>query len=127
MINANELRVGNYHSYYGESCQGYILGFSYSPFSEDSKICISAEGGGYTVTDIKDLTPIPLSEKILLEFDFALDNKTGERKVYSIGSFVLIVENNKFELKHTNTFIETVHHLQSLYYWLYSTELIRKN
>ncbi len=43
---------------------------SLSIFSDNGKIAISAEGGGYTQTSLDDLKPIPLSEKELANLEF---------------------------------------------------------
>lgn len=65
MINKNEIRLGNYFNYYENSCVGYVLSLQINSFSKTSKIAISINGGGYTVTDLEDLTPIEINEEIL--------------------------------------------------------------
>lgn len=126
MINANDLRKGNWVHYYGGSSHGIILGMKFSEFSDSNNISVSIEppnASGWAGTDLEDLTPIPLTEKILLKFGFKLENQWKEQKLYSIGAFSLVVENNKFEFEHTSTFIKDVHHLQNLYYSLFLKEL----
>lgn len=65
MIQKKDIIMGRWFNYYQNSCIGYILSVQISQFSNSSKIAISIEGGGYTVTDREDLTPIEITEDLL--------------------------------------------------------------
>jgi len=127
MIKASELRKGNYVSYYGETSVGYILGMSFSEFSNDSKIAVSIEGGGWCGTDLNDITPIPLTEDWLKKWKFTMG---GEKLPFHrvLGLISIDIEYNLyFNGKFLMPCPKYVHTFQNLFYSLTSQELNANN
>ena len=124
-VKAQDLRLGNWFNYYGGKHKGYIIAVKLNTLSDNSDVAITIEGGGYTKTDVKDLSPIPLTEDILLRLGFEQDeNKNRWIKV----------ANNHEELEiysdweddkciYERVFIYSVHELQNLFYALTGQEL----
>lgn len=118
MIQANELRIGNYIEAItycnsngiqkieqirkhpsGERNWGYVCDFS--------KMGIP---GSY----VEDCNPIPLTEKLL--------NNCNRRQMQLIADLLIIIENKSTEqsslcVKHTGLQILSVHHLQNFFYF----------
>jgi prolipoprotein diacylglyceryltransferase len=118
-MNATELRIGNLvnHSIYG-NCETTSLDYE--------MICIQR-----TEIDIKnwfvieDYQPIPLTDEILIEFNFT---KKYEN-TFSIERFMVYRLDGVFYFSIPNFSIEikSVHQLQNLYYALTCKELTLRN
>ncbi len=126
MIKASECRLGGLFKYYGGQHQGEIIGLKLNSISDDSKVTISAEGGGYTQTTLDDLDGIRLTESWLIKFGFEfLKKKSGTQGVYSNGIMNLSISNSG-NVYRINKIIPYVHTLQNLSAALYDQELTVK-
>lgn len=128
--------MGNYFHYYESSQnEGYVIGITISDHSNISKIGITAKGGGYTVTDLEGLTPIPITKEWISEFkllfyDLASTNTHIENVIgnYTNGrsKFYYVIDtvvNDHGEYIYIDKEILYVHQLQNLYFALTGEEL----
>jgi hypothetical protein len=117
-----DLRLGNYYSYYDGTCIGYLLGISYSSFSTDAKFAFSVEGGGWTqVDEIEDLKPIQLSEEWLLKCGGTFKSYgygDDEWKSWNINGESFRQNGNGITYTSGDIDINYLHELQDLFYIL---------
>jgi|SRR5690606_18891832 len=120
MIQANELRIGNYV----RCVEGNIIKINKEDF-----ICI--------LTNTYEVDPIPLTEEILLKCGFERKSYTTkgveiEVIYYKIGNIVVYLMRDFFEIEITTssgqfnlhkTFPKKLHQLQNLYFALTGEEL----
>lgn len=132
MIQKKDAIIGRWFNYYQDSCIGYVLGVQVNSFSNSSKIAISIEGGGYTVTDLEDLTPIKITEEIMLKCDAYWDDVLDEKDALVLdvtenirigwcGYLFLLIEGYVLQINNANS--EYVHQLQNIYADLSGKEL----
>ena len=125
MINRNELRIGNYMLSVGADIHEvvYIGG-----------IYIGVVSKKHCLLNIKDVNPIPLTEKWLLDFEFEGDNYGSNKGVkYSKGIYSVVMNSEGIFFVICNYLelapyfkIQYVHHLQNLYFALTGEELTLK-
>ena len=109
MIQSNELRIGNYIKY-GEKT------FTVLEISSDD-VLVNTNRGKIKF-GIKDIEPIPLTEKWLLKFDF----KKGIKGFWFMGGVEYNTKKQILEgFGHCE--IKSVHQLQNLYFALTNEEL----
>lgn len=125
MINANELRIGNYVNYY----QVYIRVLSInSPHASeqeryDGKYILEIGSPDSFNVSINEVSPIPLTEELLLRFGF----EAIQDGYYKKGEITWNIYNEQchfidWELPH----IQHLHQLQNLYFALTGQELTLK-
>jgi len=141
-MKASDLRIGNYYSYYDETCVGYLLGISYSSFSPNStKLALSIEGGGWTqVEGLDGIKPIPLTDEWFIKWRFFKDGEYWSRGIDDYKfcfiyrdwaknwAFYQEFTDSPFEhdegVKYPISFdIEFVHQLQNLWFALLHKEI----
>lgn len=114
MVNANELRLGNWISYNGK-------------YYEVDEIWFDLDEGAYYTQDfnINFISPIPLTEELLLKCGFER-NKTYKRYFYN-GISISKYEGEKYFVFDGWRFraidIKYLHQLQNLYFILTGEEL----
>ena len=131
MILANELRLGNYINYKGEAIKITMIG-EYGVQSKNKDVIINAK------FSTPDLSPIPLTEKKLLNCGFVKHKayRAGGQDEWSGMLAWSIPSNRLFSnwlfrgnasclhlVGYINTQIEYLHQLQNLYYELTGEEL----
>ncbi len=125
-----QLRIGNYLSYYGGTCIGYLIGIV-SSFTKSEKLIMSIEGGGWCPHQIEDVTPIPLTEEWLKRLGFKNSEEAPdyfyhqefERIYVRFVSYNFIYGNKLGDIVP----VDGVHKLQNIFFALTDTELTAKN
>jgi hypothetical protein len=124
MIQANELRIGNWvkhlavWSYRNEDMKEHFFKFEQHDWYADCECTFSLDS----------IDPIPLTEEILLKCGFEKTNRIdfGELKeCYANFSFALMIRHNSFftDWFGGSTEIKYLHQLQNIYYFLHNEEL----
>jgi hypothetical protein len=138
-----ELRINNYYEFYSGTCVGYLLGIKYSPFSSESKLALSPEGGGWAQVDLEDLTPIILTDEWFIKWGFYKDGEYWSRGIDDYKfcfkyrdwaknwAFYQEFTDSPFEhdegVKYSISFdIEFVHQIQNLWFALLHKEITDK-
>jgi len=113
-----QLRHGNYVSYYEEQHIGYILAFKTRAFGGDSEVVVTVEGGGYTVAFVDGLKPVPLNYEWLIKLGFQGRKDFVWKGIVGVqikdGKFYLALKDLSNVLFHSVVEIEHVHTLQNL-------------
>lgn len=126
-MKVEELRIGNYYRYYEGQFHGYIIGLKLSNLSVDgSTVTITAEGGGYTKTEAKDVSGLPLTEEWLLKFGFIkapIYPNTWNKDGVSLWFYPERPSVMLHQCKPNNFNYRYVHELQNLFFALTGQEL----
>ena len=110
MIQANELRIGNY----------------VFPFDDKEQLffdCVKVSPNDFK--DTQNLAPIPLTEEWLVKFGFdeiSITNDNVRRWIID-GYIAVELEGNVFTFRNNRLILKSVHQLQNLYFALTGKEL----
>ena len=126
MIQANELRIGNYVIYNNIVTKVYSIQSPTPTFNSrfNNKFIIDLfEGAGIVTATIEEVKPIPLTEQWLIDFGFVSNPYNDE---YFLPN-KLILDINKMkgrlEIHWKHVELKHVHQLQNLYFALTGIEL----
>ncbi|RHV92604.1 hypothetical protein DXA95_12425 [Odoribacter sp. OF09-27XD] len=133
MIKPNDLRIGNYVIHYpysdNDSDSRYI---KINNINEHGVNRTSIKDDGYSIIRYDRISPIPLTEELLLkcgfdwgggEFDFILSNVDMPVSVFRIKDGYCFLLGNGVEGVFSTDKIEYLHQLQNVIFDLYGKEL----
>ena len=129
MIQANELRIGNYIDTVNRSNNVHLPNNyplkCYSINLFEIKVCNIEDNfaqvteDGFKIVKTSDILGIPLTEEIFIKFGF----KRFSFNKFSIGSFFIHFEGNLIMCVKSGVLLTTVHQLQNLYFAVTKQEL----
>lgn len=120
MIQANELRIGNYVLFSEEDTIWRIEEI-------DQKGIVVTDGHETVWIELEHFAPIPLTEKWLVKFGFKKVMRKDNYITYNNGIKRISINSNGSVMRGHGIWFKYVHQLQNLYFALTGTELTIKS